>query len=63
MIRTSFSKLDKEKSAWKLFEARGEADFLGLDAILVLGAILGKVFMKIIEEEDERFEGLKNRGV
>ena len=55
MIRTSSSMLDREKLAWKLFEAIWEDDFLGLEAIFVLGAMVGKVFMKLKVEEDERF--------
>ena len=54
MIRTSSSKLDRVKSAWKLFEAIWEDDFLGLEAIFVLGAMNVRVFMKDFEKEDEQ---------
>ena len=63
MILTSLLKFESVKSAWKLLEATGEGDLLGLDAILFLGAMICKGFMKDFEEEDEMFERLKNRGV
>jgi len=37
-----------------LFEAIWEDDFLGLEAIFVLGAMNVRVFMKDFEEEDEQ---------